>query len=78
MGLFGLSIPEKYGGLGLSMFEEFQFAFEFGRTSPAFRSVIGTNKGNLVRTESLSMAPKRRRITTCHYSLVVRLLARLP
>lgn len=45
LGLFGLSIPAAYGGLGLSMFEEVQIAFEFGRTSPAFRSVIGTNNG---------------------------------
>ncbi len=45
MGLFGLSIPEEYGGLGLSMEEEVQVAFELGRTSPAFRSLIGTNNG---------------------------------
>ena len=76
LGLFGLSIPEAYGGLGLSMFDEVQIAFEFGRTSPAFRSVIGTNNG--IGSESSSMEPKRRRITICHDSLVVRLLARLP
>ena len=45
MGLFGLSIPEKYGGLGLSMSEEVRVALELGRTSPAFRSVFGTNVG---------------------------------
>jgi acyl-CoA dehydrogenase len=45
MGLFGLSIPEKYGGLGLSMFEEVKVALELGQTSPVFRSVIGTNNG---------------------------------
>jgi acyl-CoA dehydrogenase len=45
LGLFGLSIPEEYGGLGLSMSEEVQVAFELGRTSPAFRSLIGTNNG---------------------------------
>ncbi|HEY0837185.1 MAG TPA: acyl-CoA dehydrogenase family protein [Azospirillum sp.] len=45
MGLFGLSIPEEYGGLGLSMAEEAQVAFELGQTSPAFRSIIGTNNG---------------------------------
>lgn len=45
MGLFGLSIPEEYGGLGLSMEEEVQVAFELGRASPAFRSLIGTNNG---------------------------------
>ncbi|CAM5211679.1 acyl-CoA dehydrogenase [Bosea thiooxidans] len=45
MGLFGLSIPEEYGGLGLSMEEEVLVAFELGKTSPAFRSLIGTNNG---------------------------------
>ncbi|MDQ0138066.1 acyl-CoA dehydrogenase [Neorhizobium galegae] len=45
LGLFGLSIPDEYGGLGLSMEEEVRVAFELGRTSPAFRSLIGTNNG---------------------------------
>jgi acyl-CoA dehydrogenase len=45
MGLFGLSISEEYGGLGLTMEEEAQVAFELGQTSPAFRSLIGTNNG---------------------------------
>jgi acyl-CoA dehydrogenase len=45
LGLFGLSIPEEYGGLGLSMEEEVLVGFELGHTSPAFRSVIGTNVG---------------------------------
>jgi acyl-CoA dehydrogenase len=45
LGLFGLSIPEEYGGLGLSMSEEVRVALELGRTTPAFRSVFGTNVG---------------------------------
>lgn len=45
MGLFGMSIPEEYGGIGLTMAEEVQIAFELGFTSPAFRSLIGTNNG---------------------------------
>ena len=45
MGLFGLSIPEEYGGLGLTMEEEALVAIEIGKTSPAFRSVFGTNNG---------------------------------
>jgi acyl-CoA dehydrogenase len=45
MGLFGLSIPEQYDGLGLTMEEEVLVGFELGYTSPAFRSVIGTNNG---------------------------------
>jgi acyl-CoA dehydrogenase len=45
LGLFGLSIPEAYGGLDLSMEDECRVAIELGRTSPAFRSVAGTNIG---------------------------------
>lgn len=45
LGLFGLSIPEEYGGLGLTMEEEVLVAFEIGKTSPAFRSIFGTNNG---------------------------------
>src|SRR6266568_2978022 len=45
LGLFGLSIPVDYGGIGLTMEEEVRVAFELGRTSPAFRSLIGTNNG---------------------------------
>jgi len=45
MGLFGLTIPEEYGGLGLNMSEECAVARVFGHTSPAFRSVFGTNVG---------------------------------
>lgn len=45
LGLFGMSIPEEYGGLGLGMADEAAIAFELGQTSPAFRSVFGTNNG---------------------------------
>jgi acyl-CoA dehydrogenase len=45
LGLFGLTIPEEYGGLGLNMSEEIAVARVFGHTSPAFRSVFGTNVG---------------------------------
>lgn len=45
LGLFGLSVPVEYGGLGLTMEEECLLMFEMGRTSPAFRSVFGTNVG---------------------------------
>lgn len=45
LGLFGLSIPEEYGGLGLSMEEEVLVGMELGGCSPAFRSTFGTNVG---------------------------------
>ena len=45
LGLFGLSVPEEFGGLGLSMEDEALACMEIGRTSLAFRSVFGTNVG---------------------------------
>ena len=54
MGLFGLSIAEGYGGLGLTMAEECRVAIELGRTTPAFRSTFGTNVG--IGSQGLVMA----------------------
>ena len=45
LGLFGLSISEEYGGLGLTMEEEALVILELGRAAPAFRSMIATNVG---------------------------------
>ena len=45
LGLFGLTIPEEFGGLGLTMEEEILVAITLGHTSPAFRSIMGTNNG---------------------------------
>ncbi|HAE28797.1 MULTISPECIES: acyl-CoA dehydrogenase family protein [Hyphomonas] len=45
LGLFGIAVPEEYGGLALDMETECLVAFELGQTSPAFRSVAGTNIG---------------------------------
>src|SRR5690554_7618277 len=45
LGLFGISIPEEYGGIGLSMSQECEVAYELGRTALAFRSLAGTNIG---------------------------------
>ncbi|RBY95749.1 acyl-CoA dehydrogenase [Blastococcus sp. TF02-8] len=45
MGLFGYALPEEYGGLGVTMAEDVELAMEFGYTTPAFRSLFGTNNG---------------------------------
>ena len=45
MGLFGFALPEEFGGLGLSMEQEARLVFELGYTTPAFRSLFGTNNG---------------------------------
>jgi acyl-CoA dehydrogenase len=45
MGLFGYALPEEFGGLGLTMVEEVRLAMVLGGTTPAFRSMFGTNNG---------------------------------
>ncbi len=45
LGLFGMTIPEEYGGLGLNTLEECRAIMVLGNTAPAFRSVFGTNNG---------------------------------
>jgi len=54
LGIFGLSIPQDYGGIGLTMEEEVQIVMELGRTSPAFRSIAGTNIG--IGSQAIVMA----------------------
>ena len=45
LGLFGLTVPPEYGGVGLTMSEEVRLFFVLGQTSPAIRSIMGTNNG---------------------------------
>lgn len=45
LGLFGLTAPEEFGGLGLTMDEGVLAIFELGRAAPAFRSMFATNVG---------------------------------
>lgn len=45
MGLFGLTVPEEYGGLGLTMEEEALTIMELTHASCVFRSLIGTTVG---------------------------------
>lgn len=45
IGLFAISIPQEYGGLGLSMTEKVAVYEELGRTSNAFTTVIGCHTG---------------------------------
>ena len=44
-GLFGLTVPEEYGGLGRTMEEEMMVMLAMGQTSPCFRSLFGTTVG---------------------------------
>src|SRR3974390_3191272 len=45
LGLFGLAIPEEYGGLGLSVLGECLVYEELSKVNACFRSLIGTNNG---------------------------------
>jgi acyl-CoA dehydrogenase len=45
LGLFGMTVPEAYGGLELSMYEEARVVFEIAYASPVFRSYFGTSNG---------------------------------
>jgi len=45
LGLFGMTIAEEHGGLGLTTEEEMHVVFELTQTSPAFRSLLGTTVG---------------------------------
>ncbi|PRX48475.1 acyl-CoA dehydrogenase [Prauserella shujinwangii] len=45
LGLFGWALPAEYGGLGLTMAEDVRLAIQLGYTTPAFRSLFGTNNG---------------------------------
>ena len=45
MGLYGYALPSEFGGLGLSVEQQVLVTMELGYTSPAFRSLFGTNNG---------------------------------
>jgi acyl-CoA dehydrogenase len=45
LGLYGFALPVEYGGIGLPMASEVELVFELGWTTPAFRSLFGTNNG---------------------------------
>jgi acyl-CoA dehydrogenase len=45
MGLFGLSIPEEYGGMGLSMLGKCAIFEELGKTINGYTTIIGAHNG---------------------------------
>ncbi len=45
LGLFGLTVPEAYGGLGLTAAEEVEVVLELTWAAAAFRSILGINIG---------------------------------
>lgn len=61
LGLFGLTAPEEFGGLGLTMEEEVLAIFELGRAAPAFRSMFATNVGIGMQGIAIDGTPKQKR-----------------
>jgi acyl-CoA dehydrogenase len=45
LGLFGYALPAEFGGAGVTVSQDVRLAFEFGYTTPAWRSMFGTNNG---------------------------------
>ena len=45
LGLYGMTVPEEYGGLGLTAEEEALVVMELCHAAPVFRSKVGTNNG---------------------------------
>src|SRR5512140_2920979 len=45
LGLFGLAIPEEYGGFGMSILGQCIVVEELSRTNACFRTLMGTNNG---------------------------------
>jgi len=59
-GLYGLTVPADYGGLGLSVAQEAAVVFELCRASPSFRSLIGTTVGVGGKTIALDGTPEQK------------------
>jgi acyl-CoA dehydrogenase len=62
LGLFGLTLPEEYGGLELSIVDEMAVIIELSYAAPVFRSVIGANNslGGRVLVLGGTLAQKRK------------------
>ena len=45
LGLFGMTLPERFGGLELNASEEVRVVFELCYAAPAFRGYLGANNG---------------------------------
>lgn len=45
LGIFGMTLPEKYGGLELDASEEVRVVFELCYAAPTFRGYLGANNG---------------------------------
>lgn len=60
LGIFGLSIPPEYGGLGLSMLQQARVHMVLSETSQGFRYPYGTNVGIGSRAIMLDGTPEQK------------------
>ncbi|HUO75244.1 MAG TPA: acyl-CoA dehydrogenase family protein [Solirubrobacteraceae bacterium] len=61
LGLYGFALPAQHGGIGLTAEQEVQLVFELGWTTPALRSMIGTNNGIAGQVLVLGGTPEQQR-----------------
>ena len=61
LGLFGLTIPEEFGGLGLNTEEEVQIVYEVAHASPAYRSCFASTIGIGSQGIVIDGTPEQRR-----------------
>ena len=62
LGLYGITIPQEYGGLGLGVEDSVRMFFELCYAAPVFRSLVGINNG-LGSWSILSMGTDKQRAT---------------
>lgn len=61
LGLFGLNIPQEYGGLGLTLTEEVQVMAEFTWAAAVFRSIMSMNIGAGMQSIAIDGTPEQKR-----------------
>src|SRR3546814_1845849 len=52
MGLFGVTMPEEYGGAGMNVSQYVGFIRELAYASPAYRSIVSINIGMVCKSRS--------------------------
>ena len=75
LGLFGLSIPEEYGGLGLTMEEEVLVAYRARPDLARLPLAVRHQHRHRLAGHRASTAPMRRRATICRSWRPARLIA---
>ncbi len=65
LGLFGITIPEEYGGIGLDLAGKCAVEEELGRSNYGFATVIANHTGISTHPASSRSARKRRSASTC-------------